>query len=177
MLTMTSRALSIFRLLILTSPPCTVSSINFTMWWVATLGMQLRINRVKSRGFRTQSWGLPSVLRMMTLDRFYPTQPCKPHELWSTWSTMQSMVLGQFMIGALTTYYTQPPTFICYSCDGVSVQHSIQEWVRGLSNLEKREKEKKRVKRVRLNGHIMSWELCSCMIKRNLIYLGQYFQV
>lgn len=35
------------------------------------------------------------------------------------------------------TFIRFVPTFIRYSCDGVSVQHSIQEGVRRLSDLEK----------------------------------------
>lgn len=38
------------------------------------------------------------------------------------------------------TFIRFVPTFVRYSCDGVSVQHSIQEGVRRLSDLEKQKR-------------------------------------
>lgn len=41
-------------------------------------------------------------------------------------------------------FCTQWLTFICYSCDGVSVQHPIQEGIRRLSNLDHRNRKDKK---------------------------------
>lgn len=60
-------------------------------------------------------------------------------------------------------------TFICYSCDGVSVQHSVQEWVGCFSNLTgERERVSEWEKERKENGRMRERDILFQCNKRTL---------